>query len=311
MPMNLQGKRILVTGGAGFIGSHTIDALLNRGAKVSVIDNLSTGQEKNLSKEVNFYKLNIASSKVANIFKKEKPEIVYHFATNVLVPKSTKNPLMDIDSFQGAINIFHNSMKNDIQKLVFPSSGFIYGNSSILPVNESASFQPASPYSIIKYSLESYLHFYYEAFGLPFVILRYAAIYGPRQITGAMADYIRKLSQDKQAKIWGDGSKTRDYVYIDDVVNANLLALEIRNNHPNPIFNIGSGIETTLNELYRTSASILHKNSNPIYLPDRPGEQMRYALDSTKAKNELGWEPKVSFSKGLKKRIEDFKKNSL
>ena len=130
--------------------------------------------------------------------------------------------------------------------------------------------------------------------------MRYSTVYGPRQTSGAMADYVRKLSSGKQAKIWGDGNKTRDYVFIDDVVKANLLALNIPNNHPDPVFNVGTGIETTLNTLYKKIADLLNKKSQPIYLPDRPGELIKFCLDVSKAKKELGWEQKVKLDQGLK-----------
>ena len=151
--------------------------------------------------------------------------------------------------------------------------------------------------------------FYKRAFNLSYVVLRYSAVYGPRQFTGAMADYIRKLSVDKQAGMYGDGEKTRDYVYIEDVVKANLLALDISSDFSNPIFNIGTGIETTLNNLYKKIAEILDKKAEPIYLSDRPGEQYRYSLDCSKAKKELGWGPMINMEEGLKKRIKYYQEN--
>lgn len=301
--MKLKDKKILITGGAGFIGSHTSDALIKNGAKVIIIDNLVTGRKENLNPRAKFYNLNIADPKIEEIFQKEKPEIIYHFAFNVLVPKSVENPLMDMDSIAGSVNILKNAQKYGVKKIIFASSGFIYGNTPNLPAKESEPMQPVSPYAVSKNTVENYLRYFNKAHGLPYVILRYSAVYGPRQVTGAMADYIRKLLKGDQAEIWGNGTKTRDYIYIDDVVRVNLLALNIANNFPGPVFNVGTGIETTLNELYKKIAKLLNKPANPIYLPDRPGEQIRYSLDYSKIKNVLGWEPLISLDGGLKKLI--------
>jgi len=307
--MDLKNKKILVTGGAGFIGSHTVDALIEKGAEVVVIDNLVTGKKENLNPEAKFYNLNIVDPQVERVFQEEKPEFIYHFAFNVLVPKSVENPLMDMDSIAGAINIFQNAKKYGVRKIIFSSSGFLYGNTQNLPAKETEPVIPVSPYVVSKRAVENYLEFYRTAFNLPYVILRYSAVYGPRQFTGAMADYIRKLAAGKQAEMYGNGQKTRDYIYIEDVIRANLLALDVSPNFPNPIFNIGTGIETTLNDLYKKIAEILKKEAKPVYLPDRPGEQYRYSLDCSKAKKELGWEPKISIEEGLKKRVAYYQRN--
>ncbi len=301
--MNLKNKKILVTGGAGFIGSHMVDSLIKKRAKVFIIDNLSTGRKENLNPKAKFYKANISDNAIGNIFKKEKPEFIYHFAFNVLVPKSVENPLIDIDSIAGSVNLLINAKKYGAKKFVFTSSGFIYGNTKNLPVKETEIFSPVSPYAIAKYAVENYLKFFKKAHGLPCVILRNAAIYGPRQVTGAMADYIRKLRSGHQSDIFGDGNKTRDYVYVDDAVRANLLVLDLKDDYPEPTFNIGSGKETTLNELYKKIAKLLGKQANPNYHPDRPGEQIRYCLDSSKIEKTLGWKLQYSLDQGLKKMI--------
>jgi len=298
--MELQNKKILVTGGAGFIGSHTADALIKKGAKVVIIDNLVTGKKENLNPEAQFYKLNIANPKIESVFRKEKPEFIYHFAFNVLVPKSVKNPLVDIDSITGSLNILKNAQKYGVKKIIFSSSGFVYGNTKNLPAKETEPIDPISPYVVAKNAVENYLRFFNKAYGLPYLIFRYSAVYGSRQVTGAMADYIRKLSAGQQAEIWGDGNKTRDYVYVGDVARANLLALNLPLDYPNPVFNIGTGFETTLNELYWKIAQLLKKEPKPIYLPDRPGEQVRYSLDYSKFNRALGWKPTINFDKGLK-----------
>ena len=300
--MNLENKKVLVTGGAGFIGSHTVDALIKQGADVVVVDNLSTGRKENINPKAKFYEVNIADVAFEHILEKERPQIVYHFAFFVLVPQSIENPLLDMPALAGSVRMLKKLKElGGLEKLVFASSGFIYGNNPFLPVKETEPIDPVSPYAVSKYAIENYLEFYRKTFGFPYVILRYAAVYGPRQITGAMADYVRKLSQDQQAEIWGDGTKTRDYIYIDDVIRANLAALDTPNDYPNPVFNIGNGKEITLNEVYNKIADLLGKEAKPIYNPDRKGEQMRYCLDTTKGRAVLKWKPEVSLDEGLKR----------
>ncbi len=302
--MNLKNKKILVTGGAGFIGSHTVDALIKKGARVVVVDNLSTGRKENLNPAAKFYKLNINSPKIEEIIKKEKPEIIYHFAFYVKVPKSVQDPMLDMDCLIGSIRILKaaRELKN-FKKFIFASSGFLYKDSKNLSIQEGAPIDPISPYIIAKRAVEDYVGFFKNAFGVPYVVMRYTTTYGPRQTTGAMADYIKKLSQGKQAEIWGDGTKIRDYLYVKDAVRANLKALNIKNDYPNPVFNVSTGIETTLNDLYHKIARLLGKKAKPIYYPDRPSERMRCAPDASKIKEELGWKPTVSLDEGLIKLL--------
>lgn len=301
--MDVKNKRFLVTGGAGFIGSNTVNVLIEGGAEVVVVDNLVTGRRENLNPKAKFYEMNIADPKLEAVFKETNPEYIYHFAFNVLVPKSVENPLVDMDSIAGSVNLFQNAQKYGVKKIIFSSSGFIYGNNPNLPVKEEEPMQPVSPYSVSKYTVENYLRYFSKTYGIPYVIFRYAAVYGPGQVTGAMSDYIRKLASGQQAEIWGDGSKTRDYVYIDDLVWANILALDLPEGNPDPVFNVGTGVETTLNELYWKIAELLGKEPLPKYFPDRPGEQIRYCLDATKAKNILGWQPEYNMEEGLKARL--------
>lgn len=296
----VRGKRFLVTGGAGFIGSHTVDALVERGGTVVVVDNLSTGRRENLNPNTTFYHINLADESIERILEQERPDMIYHFAFYVLVPKSVENPLLDIDVLIGTLRMLQKAKDIGVKKIVFASSGFLYGNTPNLPATEEHPVDPVSPYVVMKHAIENYLRFYYKTYGLPYVLLRYAAVYGPRQVIGAMADYIRRLSSGHQADIWGDGTKTRDYVFIEDVVRANLLALSVPTDHPNPVFNIGTGIETTLNAIYQKIADIFGVEARPIYHPDRPAEQLRYCLDIAKAKRELGWEPRYSLDEGLR-----------
>lgn len=303
--MNVSKKTFLITGGAGFIGSHTARALIERGARVIIVDNLSTGRKENLPQNAVFHNLNIANPSLEDVFRQNRIDGIYHFAFNVLVPQSVENPLMDMESIAGVLNVLMNARAYGVQKLVFSSSGFVYGNATNLPVREEEPTKPSSPYAIAKCAAENYIRFFRSAFKVPSVILRYAAVYGPGQITGAMTDYIAKLAQGQQAQMWGDGTKTRDYVYIDDVIQANLLALDVPVDHSDPTFNVGTSKETSLNALYKSIAKLLEKTPSPLYLPDRPGEQIRYCLDCAKIKKELGWTPQYTLARGLEQRLRE------
>lgn len=306
IPRSLKNKTFLITGGAGFIGSHVADALIARGGKVVIVDNLLTGRKENIPAKARFYKFNIADGKKFDaVVKKYQPDYIYHFAYFVIVPQSIQNPLLEMDSFIGSLNVIGAGRKYGVKKIIFSSSGFVYGNTPNLPIKESESHRPVSPYAITKIAVEGYLNFYKKNFGLDYVIFRNAAVYGPRQITGAMAAYIRDLKNGVDSEFYG--LKTRDYVYIDDVVNVNLLALTIPSTFPDPVFNVGAGIETNLVDLYVMLAKILKKTPHPIRLPDRPGEQGRYYLDITKATKRLGWKPKTKLETGLRKTLKYWK----
>lgn len=299
--LNLKNKKVLVTGGAGFIGSHTVDALIREGARVIVVDNLSTGRKQNLNPRAKFYKINIKGPQIEKIILKERPAIIYHFAFFVSLPDSTQNPILDLDCLVGSVRILKAVRQlTGFEKFIFASSGFVYGNSQNIPHRETDAIDPISSYIVAKRAVENYLQFFNQVFNVPYVILRYATVYGPRQVKGAMADYIRQLSKNRQAKIWGNGEKTRDYIYIDDVVSVNMGVLNLKNNYMNQIFNVGTGQETTLNHLYKSIAKILRKTPSPIYLPDRSGELMRFALSSEKLTRALRWRPKVSLEQGLR-----------
>ncbi|MFH0791981.1 MAG: NAD-dependent epimerase/dehydratase family protein [bacterium] len=296
-------KKFLVTGGAGFIGSHTVSALIERGDEVAIVDNLITGKRENIHPRASFYEMNITDPRLEEVFEKEKPDYIYHFAFNVMVPESVENPLIDMDSISGSVNLFNNVRKYGIKKVVFSSSGFVYGNTDKLPTKEDTPIQPISSYVVSKQAVENYLDFFYRAYRLPYVVLRYGTVYGPGQVRGAMSDYIRKLVAGEQAVIWGDGLKSRDYVYIDDITNANLLAMDTEEKPSNMMFNVGSGKETTLNEVYQLIADLLGKYAQPVYLPDRSGELMRNCLDSNKFQSVSNWTPQYLFKDGLKLRL--------
>lgn len=302
IPRSFRRVKFLVTGGAGFIGSHIVDALIARGGEVTIVDDLSTGRRENINPKAHFYKINIADEKkIDAIMRKHKFTYIYHFAYHSSVPRSVKDPLINMDDIRGSINVFQSAKKYKVKKVIFISSGFIYGNTTHFPTKETEPHDPCSPYGITKYAVEGYLHFYKKNFGLDFVIFRPAAVYGPRQVTGAMAAYIRDLNAGVPTEFYG--TKTRDYVYIDDVIDINLRAIRIPTSHPNPVFNVGTGSEESLLDLYKTLAKLLGKKQRAVQLTELPGELDKYCVDITKAKRELGWRPRVSFEDGLKKTL--------
>ncbi len=301
--MDLKNKKILVTGGAGFLGSKTIIALVKAGANVVIVDNLSSTNKKNINSAARFYNVNIINPDLKEIFKKEKPEIVYHFAFNVSVYKYLDASGVK-EGIKGGMNVLENCQEYGVKKVIFASSGSVYGNAKNFPTKETEPVNPF-PYDVTKIVLEDKIKLFNKTYGLSYVILRYTTAYGPGQTAGAMSDYIRTLATSEQVDIFGDGKNTRDYVYIEDIVRANLLVLELDENFKEPIFNVSSGKETSLNQLYFAIAKLLNKEAKPSYLKERPDELKRYCLDYSKIKNVLGWEPKYSLEEGLKKRLKE------
>lgn len=300
-----RNKKVLVVGGAGFIGSHTVDELLARGAKVAVFDDLSTGRRANCKAEASFYRGDIVSvSSVLRVFNKEKPDYVFNFAAVAHVPWSIEDPLRDAKSITGLINILNHAVRFKVRKIIHASSGFIYGNAKRYPTPESEPLQPLNPYSVSKAACEDYLKFFYLHHGLPFAVLRYSTVYGPRRIDGAIPYYLRCISSGKQAEIYG--SKTRDMIFISDVVRANILAME-KECGSNPVFNIGSGREYYLSDIYSLIAKLLGRPGlKGRFLPERQGEVERFYLDAKKAKRVLGFSARIPLHDGLRKTIEWF-----
>jgi len=306
--------KILVTGGAGFIGSHVVDKYIELGHDVIIIDDLSTGQKANINTKATFYQIDIRSPEIAKIFEKEKPDIVNHHAAQISVPISVKEPLLDLDiNGKGFLNLLETCKKYPVKKVILISSGgAIYGEATEYPTTETYIPIPMSPYAIHKYISEIYLQYYATTFGLKYTILRYANVFGPRQIStseaGVVSIFIQTLLAGKQPYLYAypespDGM-IRDYVYVQDVVKANVLALETGNNET---VNIGTSVETTTGELLRE----ICRQMNVVYYPNcdkpRPGDIKRSCLVARKAKQILGWEPDYCLSKGITETIEFFK----
>lgn len=301
--------RVLLTGGAGFIGSHVSDMLINNGHEVIVIDNLSSGKEENLNPEAVLYKEDIRDSVIKGIMERERPEAVIHHAAQVNVRDSVEDPLYDMDiNVGGTLNLLENSIKNGIKKFIFASTGgAIYGEQSCFPADETHPTNPLSPYGITKLTCEKYLYYYHKTYGLNYVSLRYSNVYGPRQDpygeAGVVAIFSQKMLAGDQPIINGSGEQTRDYVFVEDVARANALTLE---KDVIGEFNIGTGIETTVNSLFREIRTLAGSKVKGVHREGKKGEQFRSVLDWSKAKRELGWNPEVSLKEGLKRTLAFF-----
>lgn len=301
-------KKYLITGGAGFIGSHLADTLVKRGDRVIVID----FNDKYLNPETKFFKLDICDPKILNVFKKEKPDIVYHLAGPINLRREIGGPLFNkslnlLDGFKKILDYSHNFK---IKKVVFLSSGgAIYSKAKIIPASEKDSSQPSSLYGLANLILEKLLDEYYKAFKLNFIILRSSNVYGPRQWeSGVVPSFIKNISENKSPLIRSDGTQTRDFIYIDDAVSALLVGGEAEKSG---IFNVGSEKETTLNELFGKIARIFNRKISPKYYVAEKDEIQRSVLDCSKIKKELKWKPKISLNEGLKKTINWYEKYSF
>jgi UDP-glucose 4-epimerase len=294
--------RVLVTGGAGFIGSHVVDHLLGRGHDVAVVDNLSTGKRGNVPEEARFYEVDIRTG-CSEMFEDFRPEVVSHQAAQMDVRRSVREPDFDAEvNVLGTIRLLQNCMKYEVQKFIFASTGgAVYGEQQEFPVPEDHPQYPISPYGVSKLAGERYLYFYGFQYGLPGVALRYANVYGPRQDphgeAGVVAIFCGNLAAGETSTINGTGEQTRDYVYVGDVARANVLALE--REVPPRAYNIGTGIETSVNQLYELLREASGRDIPPRHGPAKPGEQLRSCVDPSKAAKFLEWRPEMDLASGL------------
>jgi UDP-glucose 4-epimerase len=296
--------KILVTGGAGFIGSWVADALIGEGYKVLIVDNLSTGIEENIPKEADFVKGDIRNFKfLEKVFSDFKPDVVNHHAAQIDVRKSLKDPVFDAEvNIIGTLNLLELSVRHRIKKFIFASTGgAIYGEPEDLPADENTPPMPISPYGTAKYAVEKYIGYYKAVYGLDYVALRYANVYGPRQNphgeAGVIAIFCDRIISGKPCQIFGDGNQTRDYVFVEDVAAANILSI----NAPVGSYNIGTGIETSVNELVTVLRKVVGKEFRVEYAPARPGEVLRISLDINLASRVLGWSPITNLEDGIDK----------
>ncbi len=295
--------KILITGGAGFIGSHVADAYINAGHEVVIVDNLSTGKRENISPKAKFYEMDILSPDLKVLIQKERPDVINHHAAHIDVRRSVTDPEHDLKiNVLGIIHLMGSCAGLKLKKVIFASSGgAIYGEQNSYPARESHTLDPLSPYGINKLAGEKYLSYYSRLMGFGLTCLRYANIYGPRQNAlgeaGVIAIFAHQLLSGQTPVINGQGNQTRDYVYVGDVVKANVLAL---GSNADGVFNVGTGIETNVNRIYSDIASLL-KMAGPAKIgPSKDGEQMRSSLSSEALKKECGYAPDTPLSEGLR-----------
>lgn len=302
--------KVLVTGGAGFIGSHVCDEYLKAGHAVFVLDNLSSGKRENLDPRAKLLELDIRSPEAAAWIEREKPDAISHLAAQIDVRKSVEDPKFDAEAnIIGMLNLLEAARRAGVKRFLFSSSGgACYGEQDVFPAPETHPTRPCSPYGVTKATGELYLNYYKIQYGLPYVALRYANVYGPRQNphgeAGVVAIFAQRLVTGRPCTIFGTGKQTRDFVYGPDVARANLLALQ---SEFVGSVNIGTGVETDVNQLYEMLAKAAGVSTPAIHAPGKPGEQMRSVIDNALAKKVLGWTPTMQVGDGLRKTIEFFR----
>lgn len=301
--MSEASLKVLVTGGAGFIASHVVDAFVELGHEVVVVDNLSTGKTEFINPKVRFIKADITNKDVIqDIIRQEKPTVINHHAAHIQVGNSVKNPQFDAENnIMGLLHIMEAAKDAGVKRVLMASTGgAMYGNKPT-PFNETMEAQPLSPYGVSKRSGELYLHYYYEQYGISYTALRYANVYGPRQNphgeSGVVAIFSEMMVAGKIPVINGDGTHTRDYVYVGDVARANVLALQSKYIG---VLNIGTGVETSTNQVFDMVSQSLGLSVEKTHGPERPGEQVSSSLSYAKAQEILGWEPTITFDEGVK-----------
>ena len=301
--------RVLVTGGAGFIGSHVVDALIARGDAVTVVDDLSGGNMANVNPEARLERLDIRSIEVGDLVRAQRPDAIVHHAAQVSVSRSVRDPQLDADvNIAGALSLIAAAAEVGSRFVYASSGGAMYGEAEVIPTPETHPATPSSPYGISKFAGELYLRSFSILNGLSYVSLRYSNVYGPRQNAhgeaGVVALFTTAMLEGRQPTIHGDGIDTRDYVFVEDVVRANLLALESGTSGG---FNVGTGRESSVNDLFRLLCALADSEAQEHHGPPRAGDLHRSCLDISLIGQALGWRPQFSLEDGLGKTVAWFK----
>ena len=305
-----EGVKALVTGGAGFIGSHLVDRLLADGYRVAVIDNLRGGHLQNLNKDATFYQTDITQPGIEDIFSREQPELVFHLAAQTSVAQSTQNPVDDVSvNVIGTLRMLDASRKQGIDKFIYSSTGgAMYGDPTDNPCSEETPAKPISPYGLSKRVTEEYIDLFHRLYRLNYTVLRYGNVYGPRQDphgeAGVVAIFAQAMLEGRQPRIFGDGDQERDFIYVADVVESNIRAIH-RGSHR--IYNIGSGESSSVNHIFQSLKKTLGYREEAEHRPRRPGDVHKICLECSKARKDLQWSPQYDLEQGLEATVNYFR----
>ncbi len=302
--------KILVTGGAGFIASHVSDNFLALGHEVAIVDNFASGKRENLPASAAFYEVDIRDDKLRDVFEAVKPEVVVHHAAHIEVARSVREPAYDASiNILGSLNLMECCRQYGVRKIIYAGTGgALVGEPIYNPVDEAHPIDPLSPYGVSKHTVEHYLFTYKANHGIDYTVLRYPNVYGPRQDphgeAGVVAIFSLLMLRGQPCTIFGDGTKTRDYCYVGDIAAANVLAL---NSPVSGVYNLGRGIQVSDLEVFEAVRAAVGSDTQPAYAPVRPGEVEHIAIDSSKAKRDLGWTWKVDFIDGVAKAVDFYR----
>lgn len=293
--------KVLVTGGAGFIGSHIVDLLIEKGYEVVVIDNLSHGKLENINLKASFYNVDIRDKLISHIFIKERPDYVIHEASQINVSNSIKDPISDAEiNIIGAINILEACKENKVRKIIYPASAAIFGDPEYLPIDEQHPLNMLSPYGVSKHTVEHYLKVYNKLYGIDYVSIRCSNVYGPRQDAsgegGVVSIFCDRMIKGERPIIFGDGEQIRDFIYVKDVVKATLIAME---SNKNGIFNVCSETKISINMLVSIINKLINKNLEPIYIQDKKGDIRNSHMTYGKFLKHLNWKPIYDLETGI------------
>lgn len=293
-----------MTGGAGFIGSHVAESYIEEGHEVTVLDDLSVGKRENVPGDARFREVDVTDrEKINEVIQGEQPELVNHHAAHNDALDSLENPQHDAKvNVVGSINIFEAALEAGTEKIIYASSGGLsYGEPKQIPTSEEHDMNPSYPYGISKHSAEHYLELYGELHGLDFTVLRYGSVYGPRATGGVVKNFLESAAKEERPVIFGDGTQTRDFIHVDDVVQANLKAVDSGQG----IYNIGTGTETSVKELWRLVSRITGCGKEPEHRERWPGDIDRCRLDCSRAENQLSWSPSIGLESGIESLLKD------
>lgn len=305
--------KVVVTGGAGFIGSHIVDVLIASGIQVAVVDDLSTGRLENINPAVDFYHIKVEDAELAEVLARVKPDAVIHQAAQVDAQRSLQEPLADARiNILGAINLLEACRRCGVGKIIYASSAAVYGSPAYLPVDEDHVIEPQSPYGASKHTVEHYLKIYSEIYGIKTTVLRYANVCGPRQDAsgegGVVAIFADRLLSGRSPQIFGDGEQTRDFIYVGDVAQANLAALY---QGYGEILNVSTGTRISVNGLFLLLKELTNSPLEPEYCPPRPGDITHSYLANNRAREVLDWAPRVSLEEGLRQTLEYYRMKNM